>query len=1055
MAVTKLGIELTVDKLKLVRGLADARANVGKLGEAAKKATSEVAAAARAVRASANAGPPNPALLRNLESLKAAAAAAKAEFQAGRAQVDNLGRALAAQGVNVGKSTAEFVRMKNAMAGAARAGAQLNSQLSSQAAASMASGIPTATASRVSSNDQRIADKTSESVDRLTGKLRVMGYVSAGVFAAQQYVVPYLAALGRVSDAYLKFNAQLTLATRNGGDLAQAQADVARIAAAAQAGIAETANLYARLTASVGRLGIGQAEVAKVTEVVALSLRVSGATAAESASAILQLSQAFGSGVLRGEEFNAVNEASPRLMQALADAMGRPREELRKMAENGELTSRVLALALPKALGALREEAAAMPQTVGGAFTNLSNQFTLFIGRVNSGVGVFSVFAGAINALAANLQNVLAGVAAAAAFYVTRKLAGVVQIRAAEAAAARAQLAEVAARTAAEAAQVRARLTGLASIVAAERGAAAAAAATGAAQATAAATASRALAGVSTALGGLLRLLGGPVGLAATIGAAALAWFGFRESGTKALDDVIARQREFLRLQNKTPGEQAAAADPRSAELDEAEKQLAALRAQVERTRRGIDLTERARPRSPSLPGMRKNLADQIKEMIDAQNGLARERLKIKADLAASARADAEREKHLKQAMDDAAKGAKHAREAAGKAGKGDQDPIASLLAQTDIARLAEYERLMALLIERQRAGKISAEQYAQAVSILLQQSFGDKVRDNARAMAEEAEFMQEVDRAGLDAARENLENRRALAAADAERMERAEAIVEGIRRETVEIGMTRQERALAVDLLALEESGIDRQSEAYRVLREAIVEANAEREKARGIEARNAAAAKASEEAWKNFASGLQSSIAGALVNMEGGFRGFVRSIVDLFRKTLAQSIAKSISDAILKGMNSGGGGGFGGGSFGGLFSGLLKGLFGGIGKLFGFAEGGYTGPGGKYQPAGTVHAGEYVFSAASVRSLGLDFLHNLHAAAKGGFVPTMPRLAYAEGGPVRLPAAQAMQQPIRIVNAIGPDVVHDHLNTPAGERLIVNIIGHNARAVRAALGG
>lgn len=473
------------------------------------------------------------------------------------------------------------------LAAASKAGAQLNSQTTRYASPAMAAGIPTATASKVSNNVQvdRGLSGTEASVDRLNKKIGMMGHLAAGVFLAQR-VLPYAASLGRVNDEYIKYNAQLALATKNGGDLATAQADVARIAKVAQTGLAETAQLYARLASSVSRLGVGQAEVAKVTETVALSLRVSGATAAESASAILQLSQAFGSGVLRGEEFNAVNEASPRLMQALADAIGRPRGELRKMAEDGQLTSKVLALALPKALEQLRNEAASMPMTIGGAFTNLSNEFTLFIGKVNQGVGVFGVFANAVNAVAANLQTVIAGVAAAFAAYLTKKLVGTAQIRIAEAVAARAQLAEVAARTVAEGAQVKARLTGLAAIAAAERGVGVAAAASGAAQAASGAAAVGALARVGRGLGVVLTLLGGPVGLVASIAAATVAWFSFRKSGTDAIDGVIERQRELLRLQNKPEGERAAAADPRSAELDRAEKELAAKRAEVDANRR-------------------------------------------------------------------------------------------------------------------------------------------------------------------------------------------------------------------------------------------------------------------------------------------------------------------------------------------------------------------------------------------------------------------------------------------------------------------------------------
>lgn len=73
---------------------------------------------------------------------------------------------------------------------------------------------------------------------------------------------------------------------------------------------------------------------------------------------------------------------------------------------------------------------------------------------------------------------------------------------------------------------------------------------------------------------------------------------------------------------------------------------------------------------------------------------------------------------------------------------------------------------------------------------------------------------------------------------------------------------------------------------------------------------------------------------------------------------------------------------------AFGGASGGGVGGVFSGIGKLFGFAEGGYTGPGGKYEPAGIVHRGEYVFDAASTQRLGVTNLERLRGYAGGGFV-------------------------------------------------------------------
>ena len=131
---------------------------------------------------------------------------------------------------------------------------------------------------------------------------------------------------------------------------------------------------------------------------------------------------------------------------------------------------------------------------------------------------------------------------------------------------------------------------------------------------------------------------------------------------------------------------------------------------------------------------------------------------------------------------------------------------------------------------------------------------------------------------------------------------------------------------------------------------------------------------------------------------------------------------------------------------------------LLGGIKK---FAGGGLvSGPGSATSDSipARLSAGEYVVRAAAVRQVGVDFLDSLNGLSvgprfKGG------ELAFAAGGlvpEVKVPPAQPqMNQAVRIVNAVDPGVTHDHLQSPAGEKVIVNIIGRNARAIRAALQG
>jgi tape measure domain-containing protein len=216
-----------------------------------------------------------------------------------------------------------------------------------------------------------------------------------------------IGAIIRMADEYTKFTAQLRLATTSTREYAAALEDVRRIANTSQQDLASTGVLYARIANGTRELGVGQKQVASITEVVNLALKVSGATASESASAMLQLSQAFASGTLRGEEFNAVNEAAPRLMKALADGIGVPVGALKKMAEEGAITSKIMSTVLPHALEQLREEAKQV-QTISGAFTVLKNKVMELTAVKAEANGMVRLLTSSLSLLADNLDVVMA-----------------------------------------------------------------------------------------------------------------------------------------------------------------------------------------------------------------------------------------------------------------------------------------------------------------------------------------------------------------------------------------------------------------------------------------------------------------------------------------------------------------------------------------------------------------------------------------------------------------------------------------------------------------------
>jgi tape measure domain-containing protein len=376
-----------------------------------------------------------------------------------------------------------------------------------------------------------------------------------------------IAAVAQLSDQYGKYLAQLKLATTGQSEFTNAQNAVRSIATSAQSDLSATASLYASITKSTRDLGIAQSQVAGITESVSLALKVSGASTGEASSAILQLSQAFASGVLRGDEFNSVNEASPRLMQALADGIGVPVGALRAMAEQGQLTTAVLADALPRALGTLRNEARSV-ETIGGAVTVLKNNVMEMVGATAQSSGVVTVLSGSINLLADNLTLAAGAMGTVVAVKLGTALhasaAGAVASMMANRALALSNLASAqsnVAATAAASATAAARVNELrAAVLVAEgnvalaitnnglipaQARATAAASAHAAALTAQATAARAASVSGGLAGAALTALGGPVGaVIAVLGIAATAWAVFGNKAEQANDQATQSTEE-------------------------------------------------------------------------------------------------------------------------------------------------------------------------------------------------------------------------------------------------------------------------------------------------------------------------------------------------------------------------------------------------------------------------------------------------------------------------------------------------------------------------------
>ena len=156
---------------------------------------------------------------------------------------------------------------------------------------------------------------------------------------------------------------RLRLLTQRFGETAQAQ-DIAR-RAAEKFNLSQTeANVQlSRLIARLRPMGLSMQTIETAFAGFNTATILAGATASESAGAFLQLSQALGSGVLRGQELNSILEQAPLIAQAIATEMGTTVGALKKFGEEGQITSEIVIAALSRVE---REGAGQLAQALEG-----------------------------------------------------------------------------------------------------------------------------------------------------------------------------------------------------------------------------------------------------------------------------------------------------------------------------------------------------------------------------------------------------------------------------------------------------------------------------------------------------------------------------------------------------------------------------------------------------------------------------------------------------------------------------------------------------------------
>ncbi|EMJ9261508.1 phage tail tape measure protein [Klebsiella pneumoniae] len=231
------------------------------------------------------------------------------------------------------------------------------------------------------------------------------GFASAGRAATAAAAAFATGKLVQIADQWNSVNARLKQASISTNDFTLSQTRLMAISQSTGTAFTDNANLFSRAAASMREFGYSSDEVLKITEAVSTGLKLSGASTEESSSVITQFSQALAQGVLRGEEFNAVNEAGDRVIRALAAGMGVARKDLKAMADQGQLTIDKVVPALISQLGVLQGEFSSLPPTVSGSMQKVTNSFMAWVGGVNQATGATDALSGGLDGLAGALDS--------------------------------------------------------------------------------------------------------------------------------------------------------------------------------------------------------------------------------------------------------------------------------------------------------------------------------------------------------------------------------------------------------------------------------------------------------------------------------------------------------------------------------------------------------------------------------------------------------------------------------------------------------------------------
>jgi tape measure domain-containing protein len=244
-----------------------------------------------------------------------------------------------------------------------------------------------------------IEKRVRSSSKNISSGLAGIGKVAVGAFAGGTIIQGAV----KLSDAATRIDNSLKVAGLSGEKLEEVYGRLRDSAVKNAAPLETLVKLYGQASLVQKELGVSSEQLLTFTDKVALALRVGGKSAAESSGALLQLSQALGSGVVRAEEFNSIIEGAPTILQAAAAGIKEAEgsvSKLRQIMLAGGLSSKALFDGFIVGAPMLAEKVKDVDVTFSQAMENFQTALIDTAREFNTSTGASTRFAGGINNVA-------------------------------------------------------------------------------------------------------------------------------------------------------------------------------------------------------------------------------------------------------------------------------------------------------------------------------------------------------------------------------------------------------------------------------------------------------------------------------------------------------------------------------------------------------------------------------------------------------------------------------------------------------------------------------